>query len=286
MKLSPKFAETLLELIEKQHLPYSQFSQEPLLKQLADDGVVHISGRRQKTVQLHSPEFLQDYLENHFGIHDLETYISVLSNETSTRADFARVSTDTKIKRKKVFEGFLVNCYDDIYGRINGETFLLKPTPGSFVFINDYQNFTLAPEITVVIVENFENFKYIEQQKFLFTHIRKPLFVSRYWATGLPVWIAGLENECVYFGDFDLSGLKIYIQEIWNKRKTHLKTRFLIPPNIETLIEKHGNRETYLTQLENTKHIDFSQYPEISELAEIIKHHQKSLHQEFFIKKK
>ena len=178
MKPSLKFVETLRELLKKQRLPYSQFPQKPLLKKLAEDGVLQITGRRQKTVHLMSPEFLHNYLENHFGISDLEDYISTLSDKTSTRADLARVATDTKIQRKKVFQGFLVNCYGDIYGELNGKSTLLKPAAGSFVFINDYEDFVLEPDVTIVVIENFENFKYIGRQKALFAHIKGLLFVS------------------------------------------------------------------------------------------------------------
>lgn len=283
MILSPHFAKSLLELLEKRKIPYSRFSQQSLLKQFHEDGIITITGRRQKTVQVISAEVLQDYLENHFGISDLTAYIAALSETTSIRADLVKVATDSKIQRKRVFEGFLVNCYDEIYGYINGEKALLRPIPGSFFFINDYEHFTLDPDVTVIMVENFENFKYIAYQKELFRQISKPLFISRYWSIGLSDWISGIENEYVHFGDFDLSGLKIYVQEFRNKRQSHLKTNFWTPQSIEGLIEKHGNRETYLKQLEDTQHTDFSLYPEIAELAEIIKRQQKSLHQEFFI---
>ncbi|MFO7569755.1 MAG: hypothetical protein R6W75_08130 [Smithellaceae bacterium] len=284
MKLSIQFAEALFELLEIHQLPYSRFPQKPLLNTLDDDGIVLITGRSQKTVSLRSPESLLNYLDNHFGISDLRAYISTLSDQTATRADLARVATDTKIQRKKVFQGFLVNCYDDIYGELYEKSTLLKPVAGSFIFINEFENFTLEPDVTIVVVENFENFKYIEQQKVLFAHIERPLFVSRYWSISLGEWLARIANAYVHFGDFDLSGLKIYIQEFRNKRASHLNTSFLIPSNIEVLLEKHGNRETYLKQLDDTRYIDFAQYPEISNLAEIINHHQKSLHQEFFIK--
>ena len=283
MKPSRAFAETLLEILETQKFPYSRFPQKALLKKMIDDGVLLISGRRQKVVHLPSAEFLLDYLENHFGISDLEAYVSTLSDQDATRADLARVAGDTKIQRKKVFQGFLVNCYNDIYGQLNEKSIILKPAEGSFVFINDYEHFSLEPDVTIVVIENFENFRCIEQQKTLFAHVQRPLFVSRYWSVGLGEWLAGVENDYLHFGDFDLSGLKIYIQEFRSKRKAPLRSNFLIPPDLGKLIKKHGNRETYLQQLDDTRHIDFAQYPEIAELATIVKHYQKSLHQEFFI---
>ncbi|GAK54438.1 hypothetical protein U14_05723 [Candidatus Moduliflexus flocculans] len=284
MTLSLQFAKVLLELLEQKQLPYSRFSQQVLLKQFQEDGIITISGRRQKIVQMSSSEILQNYLENHFGITNLTAYIAILSEKTSTRADLVKVASDSKIQQKKVFEGFLVNCYKEIYGYINNEKILLKPIPGSFVFINDYEHFRLESDVTIVVVENFENFKRINEQKALFAHIKSPLFVSRYWGVGLGEWLSHATNDYIHFGDFDLSGLKIYIQEFRNKRTPPLKSNFLIPSNIEIWIERYGNRDTYLAQLENTEHIDFNQYPEITKLAKIIKQHQKSLHQEFFIK--
>lgn len=81
-----------------------------------------------------------------------------------------------KYKNPKVFEGFLVNCNEEIIGNLNGQTISLKSAKGSFVFINDFQNFQIAKDIIIVGIENFENFKFIAQQKIYFQTLKLYLF--------------------------------------------------------------------------------------------------------------
>ncbi len=283
MKISLGLAKLLLELLENNTVAYSRFPKNEPFKRLQEDAVITVSGRRRKTVQLTSADILQNYLHNHYGISNLREYIKVLLDQDSNRTDFIKVSTNSKIKRKGVFEGFLIHSYKEIYGRLNEEKILLKPVSGSLIFINDYKSFSIDPEITIIVVENFANFKYIAKQEQLFKHIEKPLFAWRYQTACLANWLANMKNDYVHFGDYDLSGLAIYIREFKHKRASQLKNHYLIPDNIESMIHNYGNRERYFAQLENTKGLDFALYPEISDLASIIKQYQKSLEQEIFI---
>lgn len=281
MKLPLNTARSLLQLIEEGELPYSQFNRK-LADKLLEDGVLVSSflSRTRRTVRLKSLEYLNNYLFNEFHISDLSAYIQALNNEEAGRADFALTAGDSKLKGGSVFTGFMVNTYDEIYGTLRGERILLKPFPGSFLFINDYQQLSIPDEITVVVIENFENFKLLEKQRRVFPE-GKTLFAWRYQNNALAEWLAKLPNPYLHFGDFDLPGLNIYLK-FKEKRKGKVSD-FLIPENIEELLQKYGSRERYLKQLEYTKNIDFNSHQEISSLAELIHKYQKSLEQEIFI---
>lgn len=281
MKLPLSLAKNLQLLVNSNVLPYSQFNKN-LVDKFIEDGVLElIILKTKKSVRLNNTDYLNNYLLNKYSISDLSAYINTLSDENSQRADFSLASGDTKIKSGNVFIGFLINAYDDIYGTLNEQEISLKPAYGSFIFINEHNNFKIPEDITVIVVENFENFKYIELQKNIFP-IEKKLFAWRFQNNGLSEWLSELPNKYIHFGDFDLSGLAIYLS--YKQKRNNLNSEFLIPDNIENLIERYGHRERYFKQIDSTKNIDFSIHPEIFELSQIINKLQKSLEQEIFIK--
>ena len=61
-------------------------------------------------------------------------------------------------------------------------------------------------------------------------------------------WIETLENEYIHFGDYDLSGINIYINEMIPRLKKSKKYSMFIPFNIESLIDKYGDRELFEKQ--------------------------------------
>src|SRR5690606_13027798 len=122
---------------------------------------------------------LKLYLENRFAIKDLLTYIETLKKEGLLRADLVSVAADSKIKSLRTFKGFLVNCYYPTLATLNGQAITILPTNGTFNFIYDFESFIPEQDITIVGIENPENFRHIDKQKYLFKNI-KPLFVSRY----------------------------------------------------------------------------------------------------------
>lgn len=284
MKLTLNLAKKLLSLIESNEMQYSQFNKDQIAD-FIEDGVIelcYLSSNR-KVLRIKSLEYLNSYLSNKYNISNIHEYVKVLSNQESNRSDLTLVSTNSKIRNDRVFSGFLINSYENIFGYLSNEKINLKPILGSFIFINDFNNFKIKEDINVIVIENFENFKYIEHQKDLFK-TKNNLFIWRYQNNALSEWLSDLPNKYIHFGDFDLSGLAIYIN-LKQKRK-HTNSSFLIPDNINELIKKYGNRDRYLKQIESTKNINFKIHEEISSLAKIIIENEKSLEQEIFIKQK
>ena len=70
---------------------------------------------------------------------------------------------------------------------LNGQEFTVNPYEGCFLFIADWQTFSIPSDVVVVGIENMENFRMIRQQRQLFTQavgFRRLLFVSRYVTLG------------------------------------------------------------------------------------------------------
>jgi hypothetical protein len=225
---------------------------------------------------------LHTYLANQLQVNDLNKYILALENENSTRAELVKITTDSKKSKERAFKGFLVNSYSSIKAELNNETIIINPTKGSFVFVYDFESLKIPKEITVIGVENAKNFSQIQEQKYLFKNIN-PLFVSRYPQNqnkDFIKWMNSIPNNYLHFGDFDIAGIGIYL----NEYKKHLlgKATFFIPEDIKSVLRKNGNRERFDNQKINFK-IDKIQESRVINLIELIKKEKKGLDQEYYI---
>lgn len=283
MSLPIGIAEKLILLQNGEKIPSSKLKHS-VIDSMLGNGILEqqIKGRSKKIIFLRWPERLNEYLSNHFGINSLYDYISVHKHEDALRSDFVEISSDSKLRNVRTFKGFLVNSYSPIQATLNNEPLLINPKEGCFQFIYDFEFFIVPENITIVGVENPENFRYINFQKYLFTDIN-PLFVSRYpqnQSKDLIKWLLNVPNKYLHFGDFDFAGINIYL----NEYKKYLTDRaaFFIPDNIENNLEIYGNRTRYNNQSENFMIFSIKEERLLS-LIEIIHKHKKGLDQEIFI---
>ena len=104
-------------------------------------------------------------------------------NKDLQRSMLVQETGDSKTVKLRTFRGFLVNCYEPVHARIGNSEFVISPPEGSAVFIQNPDEFHIPSDVTVVGVENGENFCRIRSQKHLFGD-NKVLFVSRYPPVG------------------------------------------------------------------------------------------------------
>ncbi|MGO1584627.1 MAG: DUF7281 domain-containing protein [Mesonia sp.] len=282
MKMTLKIAKILICLIDGESIAASSVKSK-LIDNLVRENILFRKGKHRKTLSLLSENGLRLYLANQLQINDLYKYISALENENSSRAEFVKITTDSKHSKERAFQGFLVNCYSPIRAELNHQQITLHPAMGSFVFIYDYKTFKIPAEVTVVGVENAKNFSQIHQQKYLFEDIT-PLFVSRYPQNqnkDFIKWMQSIPNKYLHFGDFDVAGIGIYL----NEYKKHLgsKANFFIPENIGKVLQKSGNRERYNKQKINFKSAEIEE-KRLLQLLKIIQTEKKGLDQEVYIK--
>lgn len=281
MKLSLTIAEKLLLLSRGNKIPSSKMKYE-IIEELISEGIIHRPGRIKSTVQLANEPQLKLYLENRFGIRDLHIYIDTLKKEDLLRADLVAVANDSKLKALRTFKGFLVNSYFHMQAKLNGQEITISPVPGAFNFIYDFESFIPENDITIVGIENPENFRHIDKQKYLFQNI-KPLFVSRYpqnQSRDLMKWLKTIPNSYVHFGDFDFAGIGIYLHEF----KKHLEDRasFFIPDNLEQWINNSGSKKRYDEQRINFDPAILKE-ENLQRLVASIHKYKKGLDQEIFI---
>lgn len=282
MKLPLNIAEKLLQLVEGQKIPASKMKY-LIVQDLIAEGIIYRPGKVNSILQLTDKHQLELYLKNHFEINDLLSYIEVLKREESIRADLVAVAADSKVKAVRTFKGFLVNSYSPVSTTLNGEEYIISPSTGTFEFIYDFEGFIPAPDLTIVGIENPENFRYIENQQFLFQDI-KPLFVSRYpqnQSKDLIKWLKSIPNNYLHFGDFDFAGVGIYLNEI--QRHLGDRANFFIPSNIEELINNFGSKKRYDVQKINFN-IDFNENDKLLGLINLFHKYKKGLDQEILIR--
>ncbi|WP_242427317.1 DUF7281 domain-containing protein [Flammeovirga pacifica] len=247
---------------------------------MVQDGILQrkLQGRSRIKVICNDPSRLEFYLKNQFGINNLSSYLENLELGGSRRENI-KTSSDSKAKKVRTFKGFLVNCYDSIPAILNDNQLIIQPFLGSFTFICDFENFKIDKNIVIVGVENAENFRFIEHQKYLFKG-QKVLFVSRYpQSKDLIKWLQSIPNQYIHFGDFDFEGIGIYLNEY--QQYLGERATFFIPQNIEGLIKKYGSKDLYNLQLDRRKLI--FEDDNIDNLLAIFHQYKKCLEQEILI---
>lgn len=281
MKVPVHIAEKLLQLLQGESIP-SSTARHSLIDDLVLEGIIERKGRIKKSLFLSNNKALDTYLQNNYSINDLQQYIQISNQENVLRSELVAVSSNSKLVKVRTFKGFLVNCYTPIQATLDGKQITINPVNGTFQFIYDFEKFIVSPDITIIGIENPENFRHIDRQKYLFKDI-KPLFISRYpqnQSKDLIKWLQSIPNNYLHFGDFDFAGIAIYLNE-FNKHLTD-RTEFFVPNNIDKLIADFGNKKRYDEQKINFK-IKSIQQENLLQLIEIIHKYRKGLDQEFFI---
>ena len=283
MNLPIGIAEKLILLLSGEKMPSSKLKHS-VIETMLGNGILEqqIQGRSKKLVFLRSPERLNDYLRNHFGINSLQNYILLYKQDDTLRSDFVVISSNSKLRKVRTFKGFLVNSYTPIQAKLNNEPLLINPIAGSFQFIYDFENFSVPDDITIVGVENPENFRYINNQEYLFGDVN-PLFISRYPQSqnkDLIKWLQLIPNHYLHFGDLDFAGIGIYLNEY--KKYLGNKATFYVPGNAKDLLEKYGNKELYDNQRDNFGEERIDEI-KLNQLITIIHESKRGLEQEVFI---
>lgn len=281
MRIPVHIAEKLALLSEGKVLPAGSV-RHALIEELVAEGIIVRTGRIQKKLLLGDSAALHTFLFNKYGIKDLTLYIETNKKEAVKRSELVVTSGDSKLKKVRTFKGFLVNSYLPIHGLLNNQPFVISPQTGTFTFLHAFEHFMPDPEVTIVGVENSENFSCIEEQRYLFEKI-KPLFVSRYpqsQSRDLIKWLQGIPNAYLHFGDFDPAGIAIYLNEV----KKHLGERssFFVPVNIEELFRNFGNAGRYDHQKANFNPEEVKEAG-VLKLLKLIHRYKKGVDQEVLI---
>ena len=255
-----------------------------LLEELLAEGLLLVNSRgSRKSYRARDAEALKRFL-----IDKDETYRILEVDASDSRASMAKETGNSKLMMLRSCPGFLINSYENIECLLNCKPFLVNPQEGCFIFISDWEQFSIPEDVVVIGVENMENFRMSRKQrvffeKYLITHglSKKVIFVSRYpQSTDLRKWLCTIPNHYLHFGDFDLAGINIFISE-FQQFIGKERSSYLIPNDVESRL-KSGSRKRYDEQYCRYKDIK-SDICELQQLIDIINRERKAYDQEGYI---
>ena len=269
----------LHNLLSGETLPYSALP-ESLREELISEQLlgVHVNGSRRKLYVLRTEALLM-YLTHQYeelrGLDKRDIW------DWQTRNAQAEYSGNSKIRLVRSCPGFLVNTYEPIPAFIGNTRIMINPPVGTMFFVSDWQHFYVDEDVVIIGVENMENFRKIELQKYLLEPIcGQILFVSRYpQSTDLRNWLMRIPNRYIHFGDFDVAGIHIYETEF--KRFLCDRASFFVPDDIESRLA-HGSTKRYNDQIAHF-HDYTPQDSEVLSLFRLIHHYHRAYDQEGYI---
>lgn len=280
IQLQKSHLDCLLKLSKGASVPSSSFKGDIVAEMLDNNVIVPIVHGRRKTYRAVSSEVLVDFLAANYEIRDLEAYVSFLTGPAPSRSTQVVALGNSKTVRRRTMSGFMVNTYEPIKVLYKGKTIEVYPYDGTFTFIYDYYALALTADVTIVGVENCENFRWVCKQKDLFRHLGKVLFVCRYPQSGdLVRWLQKIPNKYVHFGDFDLAGVFIFQNEFYNKLGE--RASYFVPDDIEMRL-KSGSRERYDTQIQRYSHMKVMD-ERLRPVINLIKKYRRGYDQEGYI---
>ena len=255
-----------------------------LLDELLAEGLLLVASRgSRKSYRARDMEALKRFL-----IDKDESFRIIEANASDSRATMAAETGNSKLVMVRSCPGFPVNSYEPIECFLDGNPFVVNPQEGIFLFVSDWEKFTIPEDVVVIGIENMENFRMIRKQrtffeKYLHDHdlSDKVLFVSRYpQSTDLRKWLYTIPNHYLHFGDFDLAGINIFLFE-FQQYLGKERSSYLIPDDIESRL-KYGSRKRYDEQCNRFKYIK-SDILELQQLIDLIHHERKAYDQEGYI---
>ena len=226
---------------------------------------------------------LKNFLQTRY--EELRTLGDNYLDSYTTRFEQAAETGNSKLVMVRSCPGFPVNSYEPITCSLSGNEIVVNPPEGGFVFIDNWQQFTIPNDVVVVGIENMENFRMIRHQRKLFESVLGDtplLFVSRYpQSKDLCKWLQGITNRYVHFGDFDLAGINIFLTEF--QQFLGARSSFFIPSDIEKRLQI-GSQDRYNNQLSRFRDLKCDEN-RIQAIIDLINKYHKCYDQEGYIMK-
>ena len=283
MKISKTLINTLQQLIDGESIAYSTLRKDFAETLLAEGLLTVQTHGSRRSFRAIDTIALKNFLQTHY--EELRTVGDRNLNSYETRSEQAVETGNSKLVTVRSCPGFPINSYEPISCSLSGNDFLINPPEGSFMFIDNWHQFTIPEDVVVVGIENMENFRMIRHQRKLFEFVLGDtplLFVSRYpQSKDLRKWLQGISNRYVHFGDFDLAGINIFLTEF--QQFLGARSSILIPSDIERRLQI-GSQERYNSQLSRFKNLKCDDN-KIQAVIDLINKYHRCYDQEGYIKK-
>lgn len=284
MKLNKTLSEALLRLLQGDAVPGSTLGA-AWLGMLQTEGMVTVvSHGSRRTVKAMDRERFLGFLQRELDLPEKDSVWALLEGtKIGQRSELVHLTGDSKFASARSMFGFLVNSYEPVPCFLKGSVMTVCPPDGTFIYISDFQAFCPAPDVTVVGIENAENFRLVRRQKSFFEKVlpgHRLLFVSRYPQNGdLVRWVKDIPNAYYHFGDLDLAGVNIFLTEFY--AKIGPRARFIIPPDARERLLK-GSTARYDDQYQHYRNMQVADI-RVQTLVDLIHECHRGYDQEGFI---
>lgn len=213
-------------------------------------------------------------------LKDLDAAARLVAGEVESRAEKVALFGNSKQDgADRTMKGFtiLADRMTDVH--YQGRGYVIGPKAGLHVI--DRKGLVLPESATVVIVENAEclydlrwiaNVGLSEKEGPYVILCRFPICEEA------KLWLESLKNRILYFGDFDLAGIRIYETEF--KRRMRDRISFILPSDLEVRIRKGGNPALYTKQVNEGFASVSSLSGELNELVTLLHSIQSGYEQE------
>lgn len=246
----------LIELCEGRAVARVRFKKNNLIQVMEDSGLVVVSkdGKSYLYTAINIKK-MEAFVKRILNVEDPAAYLEILEKKAAggdlTRSDVSKATNDSKRLGEEVMKGFKVNvieAQDVVYG---GEKIILQAARGMCIEIQDWKKLSLPDDVTVVGVENYETFMYIKDYAHLFDAGGRMIFIFRDTLTPgaygrVREFLLEVPNRYVHFGDLDLGGVCIYLNEF--RKVLGDRASMLVPEGYEELL-RHGDQKLYQHEL-------------------------------------
>lgn len=255
MKYSTKTIETLIRLRDGEQINEGAVSSKQLkslIKELESMHAVSFNRRgrlRGYYVVTNRERFLEACRQIDPSFENLENALLLAKGEIDSRqSKTATFGNSKQGGADRTIKGFSLLADRKVFLEYLGETVPVGPLTGLHVV--DRNALILPENACVIIVENpgcFYDLNWIPNVGL--SPDEGPFIVlCRYpISEEAKLWLETIPNRILYFGDYDLAGIRIYETEF--KRRLKNKVSFIIPEDIEARIRKSGNPDLYTKQI-------------------------------------
>lgn len=286
MKYSAKTIRTLIRLRDGDAVNEGEFrsgQMKELLVALNSQNALSFVriGKSRGAYKAITPErFTAACVEYDRTLSDLEAARRLAENEISSRAEKVAFFGNSKQEgADRTVKGFTILADRDLNICYQEREYVLNSTTG--LHIIERSALAIPAQATVIVVENAECFYDL---RWIPNVGLKPEDGPYIIMCRFPIceegklWLECIPNRILYFGDFDLAGIRIYETEF--KRRLRDRISFIIPSDIEYRMKQAGNPSLYSKQVNegfaNLK--SFSE--ELTNLISIIHNLQSTYEQE------
>ena len=284
MKLNKTLSDKLLCLLQGETVPGSTLGAEWLETLQAEGLVTVVSHGSRRTLKALDRERLLGFLQRELDLPERESVWALLEGtRAGERAGLVHLTGDSKFASARSMFGFLVNSYEPVPCLLKGRFMTVCPPEGTVTYISDFQEFRPAPDVTVLGIENAENFRLVRRQRPFFEKVlpgHRLLFVSRYpQSRDLVQWLKSIPNAYYHFGDLDLAGVNIFLTEFYARIGS--RARFIIPTDARERLLK-GSTARYDDQYQHFRNMQITD-ARVQPLVDLIHECHRGYDQEGFI---